>query len=239
MHIVVGWLYRGRRVQQGPVVCLALEGGFGFRARIEAWRRRHLTDHHHPVPFYLIDVPIDLVAECSKLINTIETTMVAPAVVVIDTLNRALIGDENKSDDMAKFIRAADTIRAAFGCLVIIIHHCGVQGSRPRGHTSLSGADDAQIAVERDQDGKIIAKVEHMKDGEAGGILTSRLERVELGIDDDGDPVMSCVIVPVEGVSTTKGPKLSATNKLALTTSGKSNEGLSSKTGPNLTYQTL
>ena len=68
---------------------------------------------------------------------------------MIDTLNRALIGDENKSDDMAKFIRAADMIRAAFGCVVSIVHHCGVQGSRPRGHTSLTGADDAQIAVER------------------------------------------------------------------------------------------
>jgi RecA-family ATPase len=72
-----------------------------------------------------------------------------PAVVVIDTLNRTINGSENKDEDMGRFIKAADTIQRAFGCVVVIIHHSGVSGDRPRGHTSLSGANDAQIAVER------------------------------------------------------------------------------------------
>ena len=45
MHVALGWEYRGRRVQQGAVVYLALEGGHGFPARVEAWRRRHLNGH--------------------------------------------------------------------------------------------------------------------------------------------------------------------------------------------------
>jgi hypothetical protein len=113
--------------------------------------------------------------------------------------NRALVGDENKSDDMARFIRAADAIREAFVCLVVIVHHCGVQGNRPRGHTSLTGAVDVQVAVERDAAGNIMARVEAMKDGEAGAVIASRLEQVEVGRDTDGDPLTSCVIVPVEG----------------------------------------
>jgi hypothetical protein len=32
MHVVRGVAYRGRRVQQGAVVYIALEGGYGFRA---------------------------------------------------------------------------------------------------------------------------------------------------------------------------------------------------------------
>src|SRR5262249_20060475 len=125
---------------------------------------------------------------------------------------------ENKSDDMAKFIRAADMIRAAFGCVVIIIHHCGVAGSRPRGHTSLSGADDVQIAVERAADGIVSAKVEHMKDGDATAPMACRLERVDLGNDSDGDLITSCVVVPVDSaaVARAKGPKLPAVAKLAL-----------------------
>ena len=114
------------------------------------------------MPFYLLDVPIDLVADHKTLIEDIGAQVIpTPAIVVIDTLNRALLGDENKSDDMAKFIRAADAIRTAFDCVVIIIHHCGVVRSRPRGHTSLTGADDAQIAVYRDKDGDITVTVEH------------------------------------------------------------------------------
>jgi len=200
MHVALGWPYRGRRVQQGPVVYLALEGGYGFAARVVAWRTRHLEDHRDPVPFYLLDVPVDLVVDRDALIQAIQAQLGAhiPAAVVIDTLNRALIGDENKSDDMARFIRAADVIRTAFGCTVVVIHHCGVQGSRPRGHTSLAGADDAQIAVERDDGGIITAKVEFMKDGEAGAVIGSRLEPVLLGTDDDGDPQASCVIVSAD-----------------------------------------
>ena len=174
------------------------------------------------MPFYLLDVPVDLVADHTKLIIAVRSQVNGqrPAVVVIDTLNRALIGDENKSDDMAKFIRAADTVRVAFECTVVIVHHCGVQGGRPRGHTSLSGADDVQIAVNRDKDGNIIASVEHMKDGEAGAVIACKLEHVELDRDEDGDPISSCIIVPAEGVASAsakdKGPKLSDTNKLGL-----------------------
>jgi hypothetical protein len=215
MHVALGREYRGHRVQQGTVVYLALEGGHGFRNRVEAWRRRHLDGHRASVPFYLLDVPVDLIADRDKLIQAIRAQLgeQVPSAVCIDTLNRALIGDENKSDDMAKFIRAADLIREAFGCLVLIIHHCGVAGSRPRGHSSLSGADDAQIAVDRGEDGVITVTVEHMKDSDASAPIASKLERVELGDDDDGDPMSSCIIVPAQPKR--KMPKLPDGAKLA------------------------
>ena len=44
MHIALGWDYRGRRVQQAPVVYVALEGQHGFPARIEAFRHHHDID---------------------------------------------------------------------------------------------------------------------------------------------------------------------------------------------------
>src|SRR5262245_48961512 len=34
MHVGLGWKYRGRRVQQGPVVYCAFEGQTGFEARV-------------------------------------------------------------------------------------------------------------------------------------------------------------------------------------------------------------
>ena len=92
MHVALGWKYRGRRVRQGAVVYLALEGGNGFRARVEAWRQRHLSDHQGEVPFYLISTSIDLVKDHAALIAAIRAELgnVKPDAVVIDTLNRAL-----------------------------------------------------------------------------------------------------------------------------------------------------
>jgi AAA domain len=193
MHIALGREYRGRRVQKGPVVYLALEGGKGFTHRVEAFRRRHrVTD----APFYLITDRTDLVNDHKQLIDEIRVqSSERPALVVIDTLNRSLAGSENSDKDMAAYILAADVIREAFTCTVAIIHHCGVAGDRPRGHTSLTGAVDAQLAVKRDDDGIITVKVEWLKDGQEGAEIVSQLEQVELGADSYGDPIVSCVVV--------------------------------------------
>lgn len=199
MHIAIGREYCGHRVQQGIVVYCALEGGHGFRNRIEGWRRNSLNGHDGAVPFYLLDVPIDLIAEREKLIAAIRAQLPGrPSAIVIDTLNRALIGDENKSEDMARFIRAADILRNAFECVIIIIHHCGIAGSRPRGHTSLSGADDVQIAIERADDGTMAVRVEHMKDGEPAFPMAFKLDSFDLGLDVEGDKITTCVIAPAQ-----------------------------------------
>ena len=61
------------------------------------------------------------------------------------------------------------------------------------------GALDAQVAVTRDAADKIIATVELMKDGPQGDCFSSRLKKVELGTDDDGDTISSCVVEAAEG----------------------------------------
>lgn len=184
-------------MQQGVVVYVALEGGSGFRRRIGAYKQDHsIAD----APFYLITNRIDLVRDHRALIADIKAqTPDTPVAVVFDTLNRSLTGSENSDEDMAKYIKAADFIREEFDCAVVIIHHCGVNGTRPRGHTSLTGAADAQIAVARDEaTSDVICTVEWMKDGAEGDVIASRLEFVELGRDEDGDPITSCIIVPAE-----------------------------------------
>jgi AAA domain len=201
MHVALGWTYRDRKVKQGAVVYCALEGCAAFKNRVEAFRLTRLADTANNVPFYLMASPLALVADHAALIASIRATLVdtKPAAVVIDTLNRSLAGSESDDRDMAAYVKAADAIRDAFDCAVVIVHHCGHEGTRPRGHSSLIGAVDAQIAIKRDNADNVIATIELMKDGQQGDEFTSRLEVVEVGIDDDGDKITSCVIETVEG----------------------------------------
>jgi hypothetical protein len=119
---------------------------------------------------------------------------------------------------MTAYLNAADAIRTAFSCAVIIVHHCGIDGSRPRGHTSLTGAVDAQLAVKRDRAGNTIVAVECMKDGPEGDVIGSALQVVSVGTDDDGAPITSCVIVPVDSAAIRiASRKLSDRQRLALT----------------------
>jgi hypothetical protein len=211
-HVALGWMYRGKRVQQGAIVYCAFEGAEGFKARAEAFRRRHGLGADQDVPLFLMPMRMDLIRDHVALIASIRAQIgnTKPVAVALDTLNRSLTGSESSDEDMSAYINAGDVIREAFTCLVGVVHHCGIDGSRPRGHTSLTGAVDAQIAVKRDTSDNIVVTVEHMKDGPEGEVLTSRLETVEVGTDDEGDPITSCVIVPAEAKSTdtTAEPRL-------------------------------
>jgi hypothetical protein len=210
MHIALGRPYRDRRVQQGAVAYLALEGGGGFPARVEVWRQRHLgdSDDAAAVPFYLLNnVAVDLNADHAELVAAIREQMPEPpAAIFIDTVNRALNGDENSPVDMGRFIRSADALAAAFQALIVLIHHCGVAGNRPRGHTSLSGADDVEISVAKAVDGLITVSVDHMKDGPVLPPFGARIESACAGVDTEGDLITSCVVVPAAASTRARAP---------------------------------
>jgi hypothetical protein len=223
MHIVLGWVYRGRYVEQGPAVYVACEGARGLEARTAAYRKHRVGEDADP-DFFLLTTRLDLVADADDLIAAIRSEIgpTQPSAIVIDTLNRSIPGSESRDEDMSAYVKAADSIREAFLAAVIIIHHCGVNGGRPRGHTSLTGAADAQIAIEKHDSGRITATVEYMKDGAEGDVIASRLEVVEVGINRRGKPITSCVVEEDEAPPMTarpaKGPRLSDATKIALDT---------------------
>jgi AAA domain len=196
MHVALGWEYRGRRVQASSVVYIACEGEAGLAARKEAFQQAKIAEDSVDPPFYLLTTRLNLVGEIDELIADIDAQLHGEkcGAVVIDTLNRSLVGSESRDEDMAAYIQAADQLRERFGCVVVIVHHCGINGERPRGHTSLTGAADAQISVKRVKGGGVLTEVEWMKDGEEGQQTASRLDVITVGTDEDGEPITSCVV---------------------------------------------
>jgi hypothetical protein len=215
MHVALGWPYRGRRVQQGAVVYLCMEGQDGFRNRIAAFRTLLPDDFADEIPMYLIFTSVDLIKDRAELIKNIRAQLgsVIPAAVVIDTLNRTLVGSESKDEDMANYLRAAGDIENAFDCAVSIVHHSGLEAGRPRGHTSLTGAADVLLSVVKDTAGNIVVTVERNKDGPEGETVVSKLETVEVGTDDDGDRLTSCVIREVDQAQADDEVRLSKNQK--------------------------
>jgi len=140
----------------------------------------------------------NLIKEHSALIADFKNQLngTALACVVLDTLNRSLVGSEN-TEDMAEYTEAAEAIRAAFGCVVIIVHHCGYDPTHSRGHTSLPAAVDAELSVTRSEGSLYVAvTVKHMRDGPEGVVIRSRAETIPLDPDQNGKPRSSIVIVP-------------------------------------------
>ncbi|MFZ2336374.1 MAG: AAA family ATPase [Sideroxyarcus sp.] len=195
------------------VLYVGLEGEGGYRGRVVAWQRHHGRAMPEGVrfllqPFRLTDPQdvTDLAAVCPP-----------GCVVFIDTLNRAAPGmDENSSRDMGAVIEGAKTLQRLIGGLVVLIAHSGKDSARGlRGHSSLFAALDAAVLVNRDDNARSW-KVDKAKDGKDGETHYFRLNVVEIGIDEDGDAITSCVVVPEEAPTSPGAKLLNAIQKLAM-----------------------
>jgi hypothetical protein len=120
------------------------------------------------------------------------------ALTIVDTLARAMTGNENAPDDMGKFVAACGRIREASGGHVLVVHHCGKDLARgARGHSSLRAATDVELEVTNGEAGGCIRVSKHRD--EAGGTSYGfKLETVELGTNSKGRVVTTCVTVETE-----------------------------------------
>lgn len=202
-HIATAARWRERRVDGGAVLYLAAEGGNGIANRIAALRSRTgVTD----VPLALRRAGLDLLdprADTAHVIRLArEVEEVAPlSLIVIDTLSRVIAGgDENAATDMTAFIRNVDAIRQATGAHVMIVHHTGKDVAKgARGHSSLRAATDTEIEVSVDEVEGRVARVTKQRDYEGGEEFRFKLKAVDLGHDQDGDRIGSCVVTAAEG----------------------------------------
>jgi hypothetical protein len=134
---------------------------------------------------------VDLIADEKALVEEFRYQLDAtvPAVVVLDTLNRSLSGSESNDKDMTLYVKAAEAVRKAFGCLCVIVHHCGYDDTHARGHTSLPAAVDAELSVMRDEGSPVVlVTVKAMRDGPEGMVVRSRALPVPLDPDQNGKP---------------------------------------------------
>jgi hypothetical protein len=202
MAVARGIPWRGRKTEQTGFVYLCPDGGRMVQNRIEAYKIWH--GQEVCAQFAMVPVPIDLLGNVSDddvqgvidLIDFIERSKGWKAgIVAVDTVSRAMPGgDENTAKDMTKFIDNLTRIGCASECFVLGVHH--TPKSDPtvlRGHGALRGANDFEVLV-HDR----IITIRKERDGEDGQRFGFRLEVVEIGKDEDGDPVTSCVAVPAD-----------------------------------------
>jgi hypothetical protein len=208
LHLALCREWFGRRVAQALVVYIAAEAGGSMRRRVIAFFQHHGVSAQD-VPFALIASPINLLdasPDLPALLHEIETARARfrdlPVLVIIDTLSRALAGgNENMPDDMGAFIRHVDRLREVTGAHVAIVHHTGkTPGQGARGHSLLKAAVDSAVEISRPEASKqSVALVTKQRDEDTGASFGFKLQMVEVGYDEDGDPVTSCVVQAIEG----------------------------------------
>lgn len=204
LHVALGWPWQNRKVRQGGVLYMSAEGGTGVVPRLRAFAQHHRLD--------LTDAPFGVVLEPTNLLDQrgvdqllADTRAIDDlALVIIDTAARTMPGGKEDAEDIGAFVAACDRIRAETSAAVLVVHHVGKDASRgARGSSVLPAACDTVIEVTRDASTKVAtAEVTKQRDGETGAALAFSLEVAELGADEDGEPVTSCIVVAADGAPT-------------------------------------
>ena len=218
LHIAMGWAWNGHKVEKGMVAYVAAEGGSGIKRRLKAWLQHHEVTEH--IPFALLPEALALFGQTNDvqpLIDSIldlATECGHPArLIVIDTLSKTFSGREN-SDELAGYVANCQQIVNATGATVLIVHHRpkDSESIEPRGHSSLKAGVDTVLLVEAGNP-KRISTVKQ-KDGEEGERVLFHLNPIEIGKDDEGEAVTSCIVEIVRRDAVPADPKARIIAKL-------------------------
>lgn len=204
--IARGEPWHGRQVKQGPVLYVCLEGASGFKLRMAACEvaRGKAGRNFAMLPGRLVlsrnahgDAGL---AEILTAAAELEKSAGKPvAAIVIDTLQRAMAGDdENSTSDMAAFVDRIGKIQQRTGAAVVLCHHTNAAGNM-RGSTALFASADAILKVAKAPGKRRRVYVEKVKDVEDGyDLFWFDLANVDIGQDSAGVKYTAAVVRRVD-----------------------------------------
>lgn len=195
--IASGSDWHGQKVNQGSVIYFAGEGREGLRRRVAAWVQNAPECAGNVADYFLLaDRACLLPDDTTDVIDALQQ-VIKPRLLVLDTLNRTMSGDENSTRDMTAYIQACDKIKAAYPELtILIIHHTGHSTQeRARGSVALKGALDVELRAMRSEEGVISMMGTKAKDTDALGTKRFLLNGIPLdGWTFEGRPTYSAYL---------------------------------------------
>ncbi|MBQ7508170.1 MAG: AAA family ATPase, partial [Spirochaetales bacterium] len=207
-----GWC--GNRIPNPiNVVYLCGEGLIGVKRRLRAWKARAGVESLGHFAVYPLPLDLDTPAGVHEIRSQVDILGWKPDIIVIDTVNRYMSGDENSAQDTRTLLNCVDSLRSTYSCSGLYVHHTGNNEDaqkRARGSSAWRGALDFEISVTKMEDGTREVEQVKMKDSELMPKLYGVIEGEPIPglFDDDGELVTGAVF------STTDAPiQMSAAEK--------------------------
>ncbi len=155
--------WHGVPITTGDVLYVVAEGVSGVSLRTDAWQTAHGTDGR--VTWYPEALALNDSGWVSALCEVVAE--MRPALIVIDTLARAIVGaDESSARDIGEVIHHLDRIRiASDGACVLLVHHSGKQTSAgARGSSALRAAMTTELELTGNPDDRMTLYCRKQKD---------------------------------------------------------------------------
>ena len=146
--------WSGYKIRQGRVLYLCGEGAHGLKYRVKAWMAEHGVSAL-PAEYWANTESSELLDTqdgIHEIITSLDYYAFRPELIVIDTLNRFMEGDENSAQDATRFIRGCQYLQNRYDACVMLVHHIGIEESakkRVRGSSAFKGNSDFQYLVQK------------------------------------------------------------------------------------------
>lgn len=196
-HIALGLPWRGRKTRQALVVYVASEAGASILRRFVGWRENRTGEAIERIPLAILTRGPNLIYKQQvellkdQLSYMQDEAKLPLGWVVFDTLSRSMPGgDENSAEAMTEVISAADYLRDTFKSGAGFVHHSGKEIERgARGHSSLFAAADCVLRIDDN-----VASLDKVRDGVAGERFPFSLQPIDIGEDQDGEMLTTCLL---------------------------------------------
>lgn len=182
---------------QHSVIYVAAEGESGYKRRVSAWRKHR-------------NCPGGAIRFCMGAVNMFDgdellyfqesISKYSPKLVIVDTLQMCIgAANENDGRDMKRIVDGCKALGRDLGCAVVLVHHTNKEGVYERGWGGLRNSADTLIKLNR-EDEIVRVSCEKTKDEAPFRAYYLAPLPVQLGLDDDGEPVQSLVLVPSDQI---------------------------------------
>lgn len=198
--IALGWSLQLAALEQKKVLYVAAEGTSGLRSRVDAWKAQHkqIDNDFLSWNYYNANVLVDQEKQLEfwarKLYEYMDKSDQLD-LIIIDTLARNFLGDENSAKEMGMFVEGAETLRRSFSSAVLVIHHEGISTGRDRGSPALRNATFAMYKTANprisDNGASVQLTCDRMKDAAMPDEVRVHFDKISLDVDAHGEVFQS------------------------------------------------
>jgi hypothetical protein len=148
------WMSHG--TSKGPVGYIVAESARGIRSRKNAWKQHHSVDSLSNWRGVIGAPNLASVEDTLAIMDSLKALPEMPLMLVVDTLSKCFVGNENATEDMQKFTRHCLHFVMETGCTVVALHHMDKQGEKERGSSTLRGDADVLIPLRKQSADRIV-----------------------------------------------------------------------------------
>lgn len=200
------WL--GRATKHGHVVYIAAEDIDEVAQRVLGWADYH---HQEDIPnLHFFPCPLRLATDTPKFMTQLKKQYGDLDIVlfVVDTLAMCSMGvDENAKKEFDAVISSLESLWRTYNCCVLAIHHAGKNGEM-RGTSSIDGVAYNIVKVSEVDENVMLENVAKRRGKKFEDIYLDREIVCTGDLDEEGNPVSTCVLVKSDRSGSAESAKL-------------------------------